>query len=530
MTDFIGIDFGTSNCVVAGFDRQNKTCLVPLEGDSPQMRTTMFIKDEEDLHEHITDADIELARKTIILNISQDKRRVQQEINDIQMNLKKHKLANSKYGEVLSQEHQNSYQLLRDSLNRNKASYKRLDDMGNNESLLDARARRFALSTKSHKERTIKELISNGEILFGQNAFRSYLADPESGSLFNSPKNFLGVRLSEQKRNTFTLVVTQFMRYIKQRADSYLQNDIKKVVLAKPVNYHNGGNPTGNEQAIHIMRQAAILAGFDEVEFIDEPVAAALSFEQTLSTQKRALIVDIGGGTTDLTYANLGSSLSGVLDRSSDILSTAGGRFGGMALDRQIGVHIIAPYFGKPTKTNAEIPIPNTTFSGLFAIDDLPTMSEFYSKQNTANLKALSKRVKNPHCFARTLYVQRFRLSHRIMNSIDMTKQALSEKQSVTMPLNYIEKGLAIPLSNNEIQRAFTNWHGQLRKELDGVVKNKEVPELIFLTGGMSLSPLVQKAISSRFPNTPQIQSDAFGAVAKGALVYAELHFGNATN
>ncbi len=47
-------------------------------------------------------------------------------------------------------------------------------------------------------------------------------------------------------------------------------------------------------------------AGFQEVVFQYEPVAAGTDYEATLREEKRVLVVDIGGGTTDCSMLLMG--------------------------------------------------------------------------------------------------------------------------------------------------------------------------------------------------------------------------------
>jgi hypothetical chaperone protein len=54
------------------------------------------------------------------------------------------------------------------------------------------------------------------------------------------------------------------------------------------------------------LRSAAAFAGFSEVTFEFEPVAAAYQYETQLDHDELVLIGDFGGGTSDLMLAQLG--------------------------------------------------------------------------------------------------------------------------------------------------------------------------------------------------------------------------------
>ncbi|TGC88187.1 molecular chaperone, partial [Salmonella enterica subsp. enterica serovar Wilhelmsburg] len=57
------------------------------------------------------------------------------------------------------------------------------------------------------------------------------------------------------------------------------------------------GGADATRQAQGMLERAAKRAGFQEVVFQYEPVAAGLDYEATLREEKRVLVVDIGGGT-----------------------------------------------------------------------------------------------------------------------------------------------------------------------------------------------------------------------------------------
>ena len=63
-----------------------------------------------------------------------------------------------------------------------------------------------------------------------------------------------------------------------------------------------------DEFAVGRLRIALEKAGFEEIEFEFEPVAAAFYYESTLDHDEQILIGDFGGGTSDFSLAARGSS------------------------------------------------------------------------------------------------------------------------------------------------------------------------------------------------------------------------------
>ena len=54
------------------------------------------------------------------------------------------------------------------------------------------------------------------------------------------------------------------------------------------------------------LRSAAQRAGFREVEFQYEPIAAAFDYEQAVRGEEKVLVADIGGGTSDFSIVRVG--------------------------------------------------------------------------------------------------------------------------------------------------------------------------------------------------------------------------------
>lgn len=98
------------------------------------------------------------------------------------------------------------------------------------------------------------------------------------------------------------------MLHIRQQAQAQLPEAITQAVIGRPINFQGLGGDEANTQAQGILERAAKRAGFKDVVFQYEPVAAGLDYEATLQEEKRVLVVDIGGGTTDCSLLLMGRS------------------------------------------------------------------------------------------------------------------------------------------------------------------------------------------------------------------------------
>ncbi len=101
---------------------------------------------------------------------------------------------------------------------------------------------------------------------------------------------------------TYTEIVRDILAFVKRCAEMENNDkEINQVVLTIPAIY------TENDIRKTVMRNAAKAAGFQTVEFLSEPVAAAQHYADIMGKKKSGLTViyDLGGGTFDLTLLDM---------------------------------------------------------------------------------------------------------------------------------------------------------------------------------------------------------------------------------
>jgi len=103
---------------------------------------------------------------------------------------------------------------------------------------------------------------------------------------------------------TLTDLIAVYLQALRERAEVILNDEITAVTLGRPVQFFLEGDADQRAQAI--LAQAAHQAGFQQVDFEFEPVAAALYYEQSLAHPQNVLIFELGGGTQDITVMRLG--------------------------------------------------------------------------------------------------------------------------------------------------------------------------------------------------------------------------------
>ena len=84
---------------------------------------------------------------------------------------------------------------------------------------------------------------------------------------------------------------------LKERAEQYLGQPVRKAVITVPAFF--------NEVQREATREAGELAGLEVVRIINEPTAAALTYDPDAESMERLLVYDLGGGTFDVSIVQV---------------------------------------------------------------------------------------------------------------------------------------------------------------------------------------------------------------------------------
>jgi len=337
--------------------------------------------------------------------------------------------------------------------------------------------------------------------LFGEEAVEGYL-ESGGGNLIESPKSMFGYRLDPQVRKVIVHIATHILEHIRLTASRQFGEPVRGAVIGRPVEFRSSMGAAGSEQAIEILREAAAAAGFDEVSFLEEPAAAAMHYHKSLSDRQHALIVDIGGGTTDVTHAELGGIASPQIARNWGLPK------GGTDLDVGVSLHHFMPLMGKDI-----VRIPQHQFVEAASVHNLPKQREF-RKQNYRLVAA-------PYG-PRLRALQELGATTRLNQTAERTKISLSSEACHRAPLDFIEPGLAVNATRDDLDTAMEPFLALLERTLSGVRNDlAALPASVFLTGGTSRSPQVKARVQACFPEVPLVHGDPSLGVVSGLAVAA---------
>jgi hypothetical chaperone protein len=359
---------------------------------------------------------------------------------------------------------------------------------------------------------------------YGSAAMQAYLAGTE-GRLMRSIKSLLGSGLMDEKTVvngqlvSFTDILGMFFKELKKRSEVHLGHPVQHAMLGRPVHFVDD-NPERDALAQATLEHAARAAGFDEVQFQLEPIAAAFDFERRVSTDTTVLVVDIGGGTSDFTVVQVGPGRQALGDRSGDILATTGVHIGGTDFDQLLNLRHAMPLLGLGHIGPSGREVPSGVF---FDLSTWHLIHQSYSRKSLAHAADLRDAYSNRALHQRLLHVLQERVGHHILANVETAKIACSlSGAAATVDLDCIARDLTAQISPEGLAEALQAHLARVVQcaqecvALAGVAR----PDAVYLTGGSSALAPLQAAMQALFPQARLVAGDRFGSVAAG-LAYA---------
>ena len=365
-------------------------------------------------------------------------------------------------------------------------------------------------------------------VLYGSDAMQAYLNGTE-GRLLRSLKSLLGSRLMDEytavngQSMRFFDIVVLFFKELKRRCEAQVGQPLTRAMLGRPVHFVDD-DADRDALAQDTLRRAAVEAGFTDIAFQLEPIAAALDYEQRVDRETTALVVDIGGGTSDFTVIRLNPARSQTSDRSADILATTGVHIGGTDFDRLLDLSTVMPLLGYRHIGTGGRPVPNSVF---FDMTTWHLIHQAYTRKAMHFAKELWTDYKDQTLHARLMDALEGQHGHRMLAGVEAAKIACSISGADALvdldflghgPSEHLGATISAPGMADTLQQALT----QVVECAQQCVERSGLPgvDAVYLTGGSSaLRPLVE-ALRATMPNATLVEGNRFGGVAAG-LGYA---------
>lgn len=362
---------------------------------------------------------------------------------------------------------------------------------------------------------------------FGNEAISEYVNNGGEGRFFRSVKKFLpepsyiGTEVHNKKMKIEDLVAVM-LGEMRRRANKFTGEDVKKVVLGRPALYSLV--PEQDKLAQDRMGAAARLAGYEEIVFCPEPIAAGLDYIAGDNEEKIILITDFGGGTSDFTLMKIHR---GKFSRE-DILGLSGIFSAGDVLDGMLMKDFISPHFGSkyeykfPGGSNV-LQFPRNLLKLMCSPAHITHLRdrdiwEFLQHINKFALSDLDKiRMQN------LFNLVECQLGFPLFNEIEKTKIKLGSEKVVPFEFhNMVEITDKVDVIDyrESVRPTVEDIMGTMMDVFKQSGKKPEDVAQVCLTGGTSQFPMIKERLSNLFGKEKLYEHSIYQSVVNGLSVY----------
>ena len=382
----------------------------------------------------------------------------------------------------------------------------------------------------------------------GPSAIEQYLnaeeGDHSRGRLIQSLKSHLSSRTLTGtevfgKHYSLENLIARMLTDLRIAAESQFSQPVRHATVGRPVRFVGAETDEDEAFALSRLRAAFSQAGFETVTFELEPVAAAHSYEATLTRDELILIGDFGGGTSDFSLLRVGPqarsqrSSNARSKKASDLLGNAGLGLAGDAFDARIIRKLVSPALGADTYER------QSTVVGINGPKLIPAVPawiyanlerwhylSFLKTRNVAEiLRGARARADEPKKVAALITLIEEDLGYQLHQAVERLKLELSHTE--TARFRFRDGSMEIEA---DVTRAdFEHWIAAdldaIESCVDGLLTTSGVDagkvDRVFLTGGTSFVPAVRRIFTERFPDRSAdsarvVTGDEFTSVARG--------------
>ena len=367
---------------------------------------------------------------------------------------------------------------------------------------------------------------------FGRAAVAAYV-DGVEGRLMRSMKSILGSTLIEQTTDIgggravkYLDVVTGYLQRLKACAEAAVGAPITQAVLGRPV-FFVDDDQARDAAAQRALEAAARQAGFIDVRFQYEPIAAAFDYERRVTTEQVVLVADIGGGTSDFSVVRVGPGRASVLDRKADILANHGVHIAGTDFDRRIELASILPELGYGAYGPAApgVPAREVPSAIYFDLATWHLINTVYNPLRVAELRQMRGFYAEPKHHARLLRVLAERLGHDLMARAEAAKIEVSDGGAAQIDLSRVEPDLAVELSPGIAGQALDADADRIVDAARDTIRQAGLAagaiDALYFTGGSTGLRLLTDRLAAAFPSADVVRGDRFASVATGLGLHA---------
>lgn len=365
---------------------------------------------------------------------------------------------------------------------------------------------------------------------YGAEAISQFIENDMDGRLFRSFKShlpndkYLGTMMDNRVLTLENLIGT-FLLELKKRAEKILDTSFEEVVLGRPARYSM--NDVSDGFAVHRMRKAAEFAGFKEVKFVPEPLAAALDSRRNMDGEKLVLIGDFGGGTSDFTLMRMSNREF----QKEDVLGIDGCALAGDALDSLFMSQRLNRSFGAHAKyrlplTSNTLTMPPSVMDRLNKPSHIVHLREPEVYNFIREIRKSSLTKEDQQGIDRLFVLMEDQQIFSFFEEIEKSKRGLSAQSKADFKFDYPGIEVTDVFFRNQFEEWATKFKGEIFEALDRCMKQASVQssqiDLVFLTGGTAHVPFIRSEFESRFGKDKLQTKTFFHSVLSGLVESAQ--------
>ncbi len=261
------------------------------------------------------------------------------------------------------------------------------------------------------------------------------------------------------------------LRKIKSDAERYLGETVSSAVITVPAYF--------NDRQRQATKNAGEIAGLTVERIINEPTAAAMAYGLNKTREQTVLIVDLGGGTFDVTLLELSDGVYDVLATNGD------NNLGGDDWDEALVDHVVEQFEWKHGIDLREDP----------------------------------------------------RAYQKVTNACEELKRNLSARTEAQLNLPFITTqdgepiGITTSITREEFESMTTGLREKLAGPIEDVLTSSGVPsdklDNVLLVGGATRMPQIEKKVDQLVDPRPRSAVNPDEAVAMGAAIQGSILSGH---
>jgi hypothetical chaperone protein len=411
-------------------------------------------------------------------------------------------------------------------------------DYGTSNSLLSAADAKTATSPLSMDPLALDPTVFRSILYFphgdlcyyGQKAIDEYSENQAEGRLIRSVKkylpsaSFVGSWIDNRMVRLEDLIGL-FLLEMRKRGCEQLGFEVDRVLMGRPAKFSE--DPVKDKLAQYRLEKAAQFAGFKEIQFLPEPLAAAFDLRKRLTETKTVLVVDLGGGTSDFTVIRIGPETF----KEADVLSIGGISVAGDVVDGDFMRVAVAPYLG--SKVRYKVPMgsnilemPKSLLDHICSPADIAQLQKSEYMQFFRSIRDWSLDEKDRSALERLFTIVEDQLGFKIFEAIDGTKREFSEKPEGRFSFDYpsaeIDFAIARPDYDLQIMGSAEKILSTMDETIQASGLRPDAIDLVYCTGGTSKLRTIQSGLLRRFPKNKIVGGNFFHSVIDGLAARAQ--------